>query len=59
MSSSNFTEGHIVKIEWLISDVMAVGSPARAERAILGLILAGRVFGQARSCLWSGARFVV
>ena len=29
-----------MKIEWLISDVMAVGSLDRAERAILGLILA-------------------
>ena len=42
-----------MKIEWLVADVTAVGSPDRAERAILGVILAGRVFGQSRSFLWS------
>ena len=30
-----------MKIEWLVTDVTAVGSPDRAERAILGVILAG------------------
>ena len=30
------------KKEWLVTDVTAVGSPHRAERAILGVILAGR-----------------
>ena len=44
LSSNNFTQGHLVKIEWLISNVMAVGSPDIAERAILGLIFAGRCF---------------
>ena len=29
-----------MKIEWLVADVIAVGSPDRAERAILGVILA-------------------
>ena len=42
MSSNNFTQGHLVKIEWLVADVTAVGSPDRAERAILGVILVGR-----------------
>ena len=28
-----------MKIEWLVTDVKAAGSPARAERAILGMIL--------------------
>ena len=51
MSSNNYTQGHLVKIEWLILDVMAVRSPGRAERAILELMLAGRVFGQSRSFL--------
>ena len=35
-----------MKIEWLVNDVMAVGSPDRAEHAILGVILAGPVFGK-------------
>ena len=48
-----------MKIEWLVADVTAVGSLDRAERAILGVIVAGRVFGQFRSFLWSGSHFVV
>ena len=46
-------------IEWLLADVTAVGSLVRAERAILGVIVAGRVFGPSGSCLWSGSHFVV
>ena len=30
-----------MKIEWLVADVTAVGSPDRVERAILGVILDG------------------
>ena len=30
-----------MKIKWLVTDVTAVGSHDRAERAILGMILAG------------------
>ena len=37
-----------MKIEWLVADVRAVGSPDRAEYAVLGVILAGRFFGQFR-----------
>ena len=48
-----------MKMEWLVADVTAVGFLDRAERAILGLIVAGHVFGQSRSYLWSGSRFVV
>ena len=48
-----------MKIEWWIADVTAIGSLDTAERAIFGLILAGRVFRQSRSFLWSGSRFVV
>ena len=59
LNSNNFTQGHLVKIEWLSSDFMSPGSPDRAERAISVLILAGRVFGQSRSCLWPGGHFVV
>ena len=35
MSSNNFTWGHLMKIEWLVTDVTAVGSPAKTECAIL------------------------
>ena len=43
MVPNNFTQGHLVKTEWLVDDVTAVGSIDRAERAILGLFVAGRV----------------
>ena len=33
-----------MKIEWLVTNVTAVGSPDRAKRAILGVILAGDFF---------------
>ena len=36
-----------MKMEWLVADVTAVGSPEIAERAILEVILAGRCFGHA------------
>ena len=45
LSSNNFTWDHLVKIEWLVDHVTAVGSLDRAERAILGVIVAGRFFG--------------
>ena len=47
-----------MKIEWLVDNVTAVGSLDKAERAILGVIVTGRVFGRSRSYLWSGSRFV-
>ena len=37
-----------MKIELFVTNVIAVGSPDRAERATLGVILAGRLFGQFR-----------
>ena len=48
-----------MKIKWLVANVAAVGSVDRAEHAILGLIVAGRVFGQFRSYLWLGGHYVV
>ena len=48
-----------MKIEWWVTDVTAVGSLDKAERAILGGILAGCVFGRSRSYLWSGRQIVV
>ena len=59
LSYNDFTEGGLMKIDWSVTNVTAVGSPDRAERAILGLIVAGRVFGQSSSCLWSEGHFVV
>ena len=58
-SSENFTQGHSMKIEWLVTEVAAIGSPGRAEPAILGGILAGRVFGQFRTYLWLLSHFVM
>ena len=59
MSSNNFTQGHSVKIEWLISDVTVVGYPEIAERANLGGIVAGRVFSPIQVIFVIGGHFVV
>ena len=37
-----FVVRNLMKTEWVVTDVTAVGSPARAEYAILEVILAGR-----------------
>ena len=42
LSSTDFIQGHVIKIEWLATDVTAVGPPDRAKRAIFGVILAWR-----------------
>ena len=42
------TDGHLMKTEWLVADVTAIGAPDRAERAILEVILAARCFCQFR-----------
>ena len=57
LSSNNFTKGHFMKIETLVADVTAVGSPDRAERTILEVILARHCFGQFRAYLWLGGAF--
>ena len=59
MSPNKFTQGHLMKMQWLVADVTAVGSPDRAEGAILGLIWAKRPFGQFRLYLWPGNHFVL
>ena len=48
-----------MKSECLVADVIAVGSPDRAERAIFEVILAGQFFGQFRLYVWSGSHFVM
>ena len=39
LSPNNFTQGHLMNMELLIADVTFVGSPARAECELLGMIL--------------------
>ena len=58
LSPNNLTQGHLMKIEWLVANVAAVGSPDRVERSILGVILAGRFFDQFRPYLQAGSHFV-
>ena len=41
-----------MKIEWLVVNLTAIGSPDRAVRAILGVILAWHFFGKIRLYLW-------
>ena len=48
-----------MKINWLVADVTAVGSPDRAEHAILVVILAVRFFGQFGLYFLSGSHFVM
>ena len=38
MSPNNITQGHFVKIKWMVTFVAAERSPDRAERANLGVI---------------------
>ena len=47
-----------MKEKWLVADETGILSPDRADHAILGVILAGRVFGKFRSFLWSESHFV-
>ena len=59
LSSNIITQSHLMKIKSLLTDITAVGFPEIAERAILGVILAWRCFGQFRPSLWSGSHFVM
>ena len=59
LSTNDFTQTPLMKREWLVTDVTAIGSPGREERTIFGVILAGRVFGQFRTYLWSLSHFVM
>ena len=54
MSLNNFTEGHLMKIEGLVTSVTAVGSPDRAERVIFGVVLAGRFLANSGSFVGGG-----
>ena len=51
LSSNKSIGGHLMKRDRLVTDVTAIRSPGRAKRAILGVILAGFVFGQFRTYL--------
>ena len=44
-----------MKIERLVPNVTAVGSPDRVERAIIGVILAGHFFGNSGRICGRGA----
>ena len=46
LTSNKSTQGHIMKIEWLVADVTAVCPPDRTECAMLGVILTGALFWQ-------------
>ena len=59
LGTNKSAKGHLMKIEWLATDVTAVGSSDIAERAILGKILMGHLFGQFKPYLWSRRHFVV
>ena len=59
LSADTFTKGHLMKMKLLVTDVTGIGTPGRAERAVLGVILAGDVFGQFRTCLWSLSHVVI
>ena len=48
-----------MKMQWLVTNVMDVGSPDRAERAILGVILAWRFFWPIQADFMVGSHFVV
>ena len=51
LSHNNLAQIHLMKLKWLVTDVTAVESSDRVERAILRVILAGQFFGQFRPCL--------
>ena len=60
LSPKNFALGHLLIIEGLVADVAAFGSLERSEHVIFGVIvMAGSVFRQSRSCLWSGSHLLV
>ena len=58
LSRNNITWGHLMKMQWIDINITASGSPDRAERAILGVVLAtrflansGRIWGRGAT-LW-------
>ena len=61
MSPSNFSEGHLLKMGWLVTDVTAVGSYPLKERNVLFwmVISTGHFVSQFRPYLWLGSHFVI
>ena len=49
MGPNKLAQGNLMKMKWLVADVTVVGSPDRAEPAILGVIMARRCFGQIKA----------
>ena len=56
LSPNKFALDHLMKVEQSVSDVIAVESPDRAERAILRVFC--EFFGKFRPFLWLGSHFV-
>ena len=52
LSSNSFTQGHLMGIERSVTDVTAVRSTGRTERAILEVILTVHFFGQFSTYLY-------
>ena len=48
-----------MKTEWLVTNVIAVGSSGRAERAILGVILVGPILTNSGRICGPVSHFVV
>ena len=59
VSRSENEDHTLMKIMWLVTNVTAVRSPDSAERAIVGVVLAWRFFGQFRPYVWAESHFVV
>ena len=59
MSPDDFTQDHLMKIEWLVTDVTAVGDPDRAKRAILGVILVGHFLANPGRICGQGSHFMM
>ena len=59
LSPNKFTQGYLLKIEWLVTNETAVGSLDIAEHVILWVIFPAHFFGQFRPLLWSGSNSVI
>ena len=57
MGPKNLAEGHLMKIEWWITNVTAAGSLARTENEDFWAIF--DVFWSVQAVLWPGRYFVI
>ena len=56
-SPNNFTQDPLIELECLVTNVTAVGYPARAGHVIFGVI--SDILGQFRPLLWPASHFVI